>query len=248
MHRLLSRRLGWLLAVLALIAIVSRERLALAAVTVGWSDYERVDSCYFAPSISLADQRAVSVALAAARQRVAQFYGPLRATPTLILADAQTLPRFTNTTTGITHYLPSGAVIVLGPKGQNIDVMAHELAHAELMARIGYRATLWCVPTWFDEGLAMQFDRRSFYTNEAYERRVAEGWHLPPLDALANEHAFFAGTRDQVRFHYAGSRIAVSAWLHEHASEGARSIDAIACGAAWDAELQRMAATSQSSE
>jgi hypothetical protein len=232
----------WVVAALVFFAIITRQRHVLAAVAVGWSEFEADGGAYFAPSYVAEERRALSLILAAARQRVAAFYGPLRAQPKLILADSETLTRFTSNNTGITQYLPTGAVIVLGPKGLNIDVMAHELAHAELMARRGYRATVWCVPTWFDEGLATQFDARSYYTDAAYGQRVAEGWRLPAFDELATEAGFFQGDRDHIRFHYAGARMAVAEWLRKHADEGPALIERIACGDAWQAELKAIAA------
>ena len=234
--------LRWVAAALAFFAIITRERHVLAGVAVGWSDFEAHAGAYFAPSYLAEERRALFLTLAAARQRLAAFYGPLRAEPKLIFADSETLNRFTHNATGITQYLPTGAVIVLGPKGMNIDVMAHELAHAELMARLGYRTTLWCVPTWFDEGLATQFDARSQYSDAAYARRVAEGWRLPAFADLATEKGFFRGDREHIRFHYAGARSVVAEWLRSHADEGPARIERIACGDAWQAELKSMAA------
>ncbi len=52
-----------------------------------------------------------------------------------------------------------GTHIVVGPSGINIDVLAHELSHVEIVARVGYWQ--WRrISNRFDEGLAVQADYR----------------------------------------------------------------------------------------
>jgi hypothetical protein len=65
--------------------------------------------------------------------------------------------------TGMTHLTPFGSYIVISPEGTNIDVLSHELCHAELMQRLGWKTRRQKVPIWFDEGLAMLVDKRFEY-------------------------------------------------------------------------------------
>ncbi len=67
------------------------------------------------------------------------------------------------TATGMTHLTPFGSYIILSPNGTNIDVLSHELCHAELLERIGWQTRRQKVPIWFDEGLAMLVDKRFEY-------------------------------------------------------------------------------------
>jgi hypothetical protein len=227
----LGKRLLWILLVLLTAGLVVRERQALLALTVGWSDFQRVGPLYFAPRIPAPLRRQLQSELESAQKRVRDFYGSLRARPTIIVADDSTLARFTNGSVAVTHYTPAGAVIVLVPAGQNVDVMAHELAHAELFARLGYRTIDWCVPTWFDEGLAVQFDQRPMYSEAAFAARRAAGWRLPALPTLSSKTAFFSGSREQVRFHYAGARSAVLGWLSGlDPAEAVQLIERLTCG------------------
>lgn len=239
----LRKTLRWALPLIVLAVLVGHSRRVIAAATVEWAGFERLDSCYFAPSLHAAERDAIHARWLAARERVARFYGPLRAQPRIVVADAQSYPRFANGTTGVTHYLMTGrAITVVGPPGHNVDVLAHELAHAELLARIGYRATDWCVPTWFDEGLAVQFDQRPVFTEPVYFERVRAGWHLPLLVDMEGTAGFFAGTRDEVRFHYAAARVAVGRWLRSMSTDAARrSIESIDCGAAWKQRFRQIA-------
>ncbi|MEY4513412.1 MAG: hypothetical protein RLZZ450_5534 [Pseudomonadota bacterium] len=236
-------RLAWVLPLISIAALGVREHQALAAVTIEWSDFSKADSIYFAPTISEQERAAFREVLGAARTRVAALYGTLRGEPTIIVADAHTLPRFTDGSTAVTHYAPTGAAMVFGPAGQNIDVVAHELAHAELFARTGYKNIEWCVPTWFDEGLAVHFDERPFYSTGEFTRQVEAGRRMPPFDELSSHAQFFAGTREQVRFHYAGARYAIGKWLQKKGKTAAtRVLETIECGEPWRAELARISA------
>ncbi|MEX8519428.1 MAG: hypothetical protein AB3X44_13030 [Leptothrix sp. (in: b-proteobacteria)] len=47
-----------------------------------------------------------------------------------------------------------GDRILLSPRGLNWHFMAHEWSHAEVQARLSWRAW-WLLPRWFDEGLAV---------------------------------------------------------------------------------------------
>lgn len=219
-----------MLAVVLLLGVVSRERHAFAAMSVRFMGFERQDSAYFAPTLPRGERAHVLELLEEARRRVSRLYGPLRARPTLIVSDAQSMGRFSDTPTGVTHYQPTGTFTALGPRGQNVDVIAHELAHAELYARIGYRKVVWCVPIWLDEGLAMQFDERPTHGNALFERRVAQGWPVPALAELATHDRFFAGPRSVVRFHYAAARSAVAAWLQAKGpAQAVRSLEQLDC-------------------
>ncbi|MDB4975429.1 MAG: hypothetical protein JWN48_3770 [Myxococcaceae bacterium] len=230
----------WLLPLAALVVLAARERQSLAAATVEWSDFSKAGSIYFAPGLREPERVAFRAALTAARVRVAAFYGPLRGTPVIIVADAQTLPRFTDVSTAVTYYQPHRAVIVVGPAGQSVDVVAHELAHAELYGRVGYRVMEWCVPRWLDEGLAVQFDDRPFYSEQELERHIAEGWRMPSLQDLGSRAGFFAGTRAQVRFHYAAARHAVGEWLRQKGrAQAITLLETLSCSDRWYEELAR---------
>lgn len=99
-----------------------------------------------------------------------------------------------------------------------------------------------CVPTWFDEGLAVQFDERAPFAEQVYFDRVRSGWQIPPLEQLDTEARFFAGSRDDVRFHYAAARVAVGRWLRSLSPAAAKSsIESIACSDAWRARFRQIA-------
>ena len=83
---------------------------------------------------------------------------------------------------GRTYQTPLGAYVIFGPDGiKSVDVIAHEIAHAELAKRLGYKAVN-KLPDWFDEGLALQVDNR--FTEEDWLARTNNEKTAPRLDEI----------------------------------------------------------------
>jgi len=119
-------------------------------------------------------------------------------------------------THGQTEFAPGlPSVILLGREGMNIDVAAHEWAHAEFAQRIGIINKVIFIPTWFDEGLAMQVDFREKYNYEAYLAYRSQNNYEPiALEDISNSKFYAAG--DRVRYYYAYSRCVVGEWLKDN--------------------------------
>lgn len=117
-----------------------------------------------------------------------------------------------------------------------------ELAHAECAARVGYWRATFCVPTWFDEGLAVHFDQRAPHAERAFAQRRQAGLHLAPLARLTTHASFFAGSNEQVRQHYAHARLALERWLAQRGDRAARQfVDTLRCEASLARELENIA-------
>jgi hypothetical protein len=222
------------------LVLVSTEHRAIASAWVEHSAFEREQSVYFAPGMDGEQRSAFVVALKAAKRRVIGMYGSLRGTPTVVATDLTSWDRFAPNATGATHYHPTGSTtVVIGPNGQNVDVIAHELAHAEFVARVGYWRVQLCVPTWFDEGLAVQLDQRPLYTERAFVQRRQAGLRLVPLSQLAARASFFAGSKEDVRQHYAHARLAIERWRALRGDRATRQfVDALRCDASLARELE----------
>ena len=102
----------------------------------------------------------------------------------------------------------SRACVMVGPKGQNIDVVAHELMHGELHHRAGYLRRFFQVPTWFDEGVAMQVDYRSRYSLSPPEAQNADY-----VRALTTESSFFVADDEALTRNYASAKTVVASWV-----------------------------------
>ncbi len=118
--------------------------------------------------------------------------------------------------------------LVIGPEGNSPDVLAHELCHDELFARLGWLTTKRQVPQWFNEGLALMVDYRfSSGSTDARERFLVYDaeWNYrisslpglrvsaPKLTALETTRDFFYGDYSRVMLAYLTAGREVSRWL-----------------------------------
>jgi len=149
------------------------------------------------------------------KDRVSGLFGSTESTPRIACLSEPTLSL--GKIIGTTSFAPGlPAIILLSPEGASVDVIAHEWAHAELAERIGVLARTYRLPTWFDEGLAMQVDYRENYNLTALER-LSQRPDLIPIDAesLATPSGYFRAG-DQGVFHYAWARNQVEELLEKY--------------------------------
>ena len=104
--------------------------------------------------------------------------------------------------------------VFIGPKGRSVDVVAHELVHAEVFERVGPWARATQLPVWFDEGLAMQVDYR-----EAYD--LSENFDTSFVRTLASPADFYTAGEDALTMNYGSAKVEVARWV---AGVGARSV------------------------
>jgi hypothetical protein len=215
--------------VLAVLALMAFERQALACTLVAWSGFEEVAPRVWVDPELPSAQRAHALDLVTrGKATVGAFYGEYRARPTIIIgSNLQRLRWFGGNAFAATHYSPWGPAVVIGPEGQNEDVVTHELAHPELFSRIGWWQNLTQLPTWFDEGLAMQFDHRETYDERAWDA-LREAGALVPLENLSDGSGFFDA---HAVAHYTQARHEVALRLGRVGREGVlRLVDELSRG------------------
>lgn len=151
------------LPVLILAAGLFQERHGIACSLLPYSHFEAAgEGVYLDPMVP--DTSGVVYALEQARNRNERLFGALTARPNvLIAATAETAEEYGGNGYGATVRSMLGLCVIVGPEGHNVDVLAHELVHAEVAHRIGLWATLFRLPVWFDEGLATLTDSRAPY-------------------------------------------------------------------------------------
>lgn len=154
---------------------------AMACALVATRGFESLPDGTQVESRSSAQDRSQSLdLLSGARARIERAFEAPRATPLVVFFQDPRLfwPLKVNAY-GSTSFVGARACVMVGPEGRNLDVVAHELMHAELAERVGYWRRFTQIPTWFDEGLAMQVDFRPNYdlprdtpTDTAYVRQL----------------------------------------------------------------------------
>jgi hypothetical protein len=102
------------------------------------------------------------------------------------------------------------ACVIIGPKGQNVDVVAHELMHQELHDRIGLWRMFAEVPVWFDEGVAMQVDWRQEYQ---LSTEMSAASDTDVVRRLKSVSQFNQGDNEQITQHYAFAKAEVARWI-----------------------------------
>jgi hypothetical protein len=146
-----------------------------------------------------------------ARDRVRRFYGTLQGRPRILLCFTDHCYRRFGT--GSRGMALLDRALILAPRGMNVVIAAHELAHIELHSRLGARRTWFkTVPQWFDEGLAVLVsdDPRYLSPNVRAGRcHVAPDVAMPDTRIAWIERARSAGL-------YAQAACRVSRWVISH--------------------------------
>lgn len=189
-------------------AYASVVRLAL----IEYSDFREIENnVYLSRSLPNDAEQKTLALLENARQRISVKYGSPVAQPvTVVLADKQEQERYgLNGPPGKFMFAPWGGYLLLAFDKADLDVTAHELVHAEIFSRVGYLKRQFEIPTWFDEGAAMQVDLREKYTllNAINQAEFA---YLIKLDKPAK---FWGDDRNQNIEHYRKSKAAVAKLL-----------------------------------
>lgn len=125
-------------------------------------EFDEVSERFYVPPNSSPEQIADYQRLIhEARKRIGETYGEPESEPVIVFFDdPQTFsPLFLNEV-GQGPSVGSRSCLIIGPRGQSVDVIAHELIHTEIHHRVGAWGMLMEIPAWFDEGVAMQVDYR----------------------------------------------------------------------------------------
>ncbi len=107
----------------------------------------------------------------------------------------------------------AGSHIVLSGSAINLNIISHELCHAELLAHLGWFNRDKKIPTWFDEGLAMQLDHRERYAERHYQRFGESKTPIPALNLMTTPAAFWEGSKEETRKKYIAAKHELMTWL-----------------------------------
>lgn len=158
-----------------------------------------------------------------AKERVKEFFGDLCCldeTVIIICDDEHLLSKLGGDhDTKITYFPAEKHYISVSDEYLNIDIFAHELTHAELHSRLSVSAQK-KLPTWFDEGIALQNDYREQYSFETWIEQTDNGNHTVALEDMDEASEFYAGTVEDRRFRYLNAKHEVSKWLETHRRQG----------------------------
>lgn len=163
----------------------------------------------------------VTAIIGNAEDRVSDFWGELQSRPVIIVCDNEKLlSRLGGDHDTQTLFFPSKqSYISVSDEYCNIDVLAHEMTHAELHCRLTAGA-LRNIPSWFDEGLALQNDHREQYSPQTWTVQTDNGKNTVALEDMDEPSEFYAGTAEDRRFRYLNAKHEVSGWLDINKRQG----------------------------
>ena len=201
------RKIIWALAVSMVLVFLSGafiQRHALACELLPVVSYQQISTNVYAKAMP--DEQAANFTdiLELAFERIEALYGTPVSEPRIIIAPtAEAALAWGANETASMHRLPWRSCIVIGPKGQNVDVVAHEWLHAEIQQRVGFIRLLQEIPVWFDEGAALTVDHRAPFVPDNIELTEAE---IAEVIRRSSAKAFFSG---DIRKNYQAARLAV---------------------------------------
>lgn len=183
--------------------------------------------------------------LAEARGRVAAFYGEVVARPNIIFcATADCYRSFGAIGLGFTD----GTNVIISPQGQCAAIIAHELAHMELSARVGgFAKVLERIPQWFDEGQAVIVSQAEEFSEEAWKKATRNGADAPSLSSLqatTDWNRITGPHGENMQFSYGTARREVGRWFGAAGLPGFHALlSALSSDDAFDAAYSRIEGT-----
>ena len=159
-----------------------------------------------------------------AKSRAADFYGSLTCqdhTVIIICDDEKLLAKLggDHDTHHITLFPVKRSYVSVSTEYLTVDVLAHELTHAELYERLSGKAFR-RVPTWFNEGIALQNDYREQYGPEAWAEQTDNGKNIVAPEDMDTPAEFYAGEAEDRRFRYLNAKHELDVWMTAHGQHG----------------------------
>ncbi|MEN0050480.1 MAG: DUF1570 domain-containing protein [Bacteroidota bacterium] len=202
-------------------------------ILIDFHDFEQKDKLYYRANVEDATIIQLENLIEEAEARVADFWGEKTVKPKFIYCDTdEDYLKF-----GVPFLTPAcanmklGAYVVISSQGLDLDIIAHEISHTELYNRIGFFNRIRKIPTWFDEGLAMQVDWRNYYSTDSLKART-NFENLPAVTQMQNPRQFGSGTIEKVQLNYSTSKHLIQQWYSKEKLD--RFIDAINEGTSFE--------------
>jgi|SRR5450631_4335032 len=184
-------------------------------ILIDYSDFKKDGRLYFNNNTSQNTVDTVKHLIELASSRIAEFWGQKECNPKFIYCESnEDFKKYGSPyqVPALTH-IKLGSYIVISNQGVDLDIIAHEISHAEFYERIGYYNWAFKIPRWFDEGLAMQNDNRSYYSEDTLKVKSNNYKSLPDVKKLKSGKQFSEeGSLDQIMLNFMTAKHEVKNW------------------------------------
>lgn len=187
------------------------------------SAFTEIDEHVYINKDYAGDRQELMEMIGQAKDRVNNFFGGLsfQDNTIFIIYDDENLRRkIGEDHAAIIFSFPSEIrYICVSDEYLELDILAHEITHAELHARLSTEAQK-TIPTWFDEGLAMQNDYRERYSEAQWTQQTNNGENAVALEDMDTPSDFYAGEAEDRRFRYLNAKHELDVWMTAHGQHG----------------------------
>lgn len=187
------------------------------------SAFAEIDEHVYINKDYAGDRQELMEMIGQAKDRVNNFFGGLsfQDNTIFIIYDDENLRRkIGEDHAAIIFSFPSEIrYICVSDEYLELDILAHEITHAELHARLSVEAQK-TIPTWFDEGLAMQNDYRERYSEAQWTQQTNNGENAVALEDMDTPSDFYAGEAEDRRFRYLNAKHELDVWMTAHGQHG----------------------------
>ena len=181
-------------------------------ILIGYSNFTKEERLYFNPATPPYKIDTLSSIIKQASLRISSFWGEKKSDPKFIYCyneDDYKKYGSEGPAPATTHF-KLGSYIVISHNGVDLDIVSHEMSHAEFNERAGFYNITFKVPIWFNEGLAMQNDYRNYYSEDTLKARSGNYKQLPDLFKIGTH--FYDGPPEQVMLNFMTARYVVKRW------------------------------------
>ncbi|MGB0468492.1 MAG: hypothetical protein ACPGF7_13320 [Pontibacterium sp.] len=178
--------------------------------TIKNSDFKNISGkIYVDSSLEESEYSKTLKNIEGAKARIEKVFGEVTVDPTIIItgtpenASKYGLKVFP----GSAHVAPWETYLVLNEqKIEGINVISHELMHAQVAELTGYWVFTAKLPTWFSEGVAMQVDFRDHYM---IDLDTFESSELERVMEITGNSGFWPGNKEMEIRNYRAAKVAV---------------------------------------
>lgn len=188
----------------------------LFLLTLEYSDFNNVSkNIYIDPALEKNEYDNILTLLDKSKAIITNKYGAFTAMPVIVITGTQENAKKygLGTFPGKAFAAPWEEYVVINHEVHDINLLAHELMHAQVRDTLGYWAYQTRIPTWFDEGVAMQVDHRDHYQIDYKSFSKVE---INRVKSLNSPSKFWTSSKEKDVKNYRAAKAAVQQMLAKH--------------------------------